>query len=171
VCLATVLILLICQGRNCALTASGAQNITGSWVWSIQPLFQSIHGWNATNHGYPRIALFSPRSDRKKRRVVCCVPVCTCRSVKYWSSPLRLGDPSTLYSFLGSLRHQMGSCRYFAYCRFMKFSMAPESRSATVLALFNFECIKDQMVIDFLFDINTLVVWVHLISADLIKQG
>jgi hypothetical protein len=52
----------------------------------------------------------------------------------------------------------MGSCRYFAYCRFMKFSIAPKSRSATVSALFDFECIKDRMVIDFLFDINTFVV-------------
>jgi hypothetical protein len=91
--------------------------------------------------------------------------------VKYWSSLLQLGDPSTLYNFLGSLRHWIGSCRYFAYCRFMKFSMAPKSSSATALALFDFECIKDQMVIDFLFDIHTFVIWVCLISANLIKQG
>jgi hypothetical protein len=65
----------------------------------------------------------------------------------------------------------MGSHRYFAYCRFMKFSIAPESRSAMVLALFDFKCMKDWMVIDFLFDINTSVVWVCLISANLIKQG
>jgi hypothetical protein len=38
-------------------------------------------------------------------------------------------------------------------------------------ALFNFECIKDQTVIDFLFDINTFIIWVRLISANLIKQG
>jgi hypothetical protein len=167
----TVLILLTCQGRNCALVTFEAQNITDSWVWLIHPLFQLICGWNAANHGYPRIALFSPRSDRKKQRVDRCVPVCTCRLVKYWSSLLRLGDPSMLYSFLDSLRRWMGSCRYFTYCRFMKFSVAPESRSATALALFDFKCIKDWMVIDFLFDINTSVVWVRLISADLIKQG
>jgi hypothetical protein len=65
----------------------------------------------------------------------------------------------------------MGNCRYFAYCRFMKFSIAPESNSAMALALFDFECMKDQMVIDFLFDINTFIIWVHLISANLIKQG
>jgi hypothetical protein len=53
----------------------------------------------------------------------------------------------------------------------MKFSIAPESSRAIVSALFDFECMKVQMVIDFLFDINTFVVWVHLISADLIKQG
>jgi hypothetical protein len=137
---------------------SGAQNITGSWVWSIHPLFQSIHGWKAANQGYPRITLFSPRLERKKQRVEHCILVCTWRLVKYWSSSLRLGDLSTLYSFLGSLRRQMGSCRYFAYYRFMKFSMAPESRSATVSALFDFKCIKDRMVVDFLFDINTFVV-------------
>jgi hypothetical protein len=65
----------------------------------------------------------------------------------------------------------MGNCRYFVYCRFMKFSMAPESNNATVLALFDFECMNERMVIDFLFDINTFVVWAHLISANLIKQG
>jgi hypothetical protein len=63
--------------------------------------------------------------------------------VKYWSSLLQLEDPSTLYSFLGSLRRWMGSCRYFAYCRFMKCSMALKSRSATVLALFDFVRIKE----------------------------
>jgi hypothetical protein len=65
----------------------------------------------------------------------------------------------------------MGSCRYFAYCRFIKFSVAPESNSAMASALFDFKCIKDQMVIDFLFDINAFVICVCLISADLIKQG
>jgi hypothetical protein len=49
--------------------------------------------------------------------------------------------------------------------------MAPESNNATVLALFDFECMNERMVIDFLFDINTFVVWAHLISANLIKQG
>jgi hypothetical protein len=44
------------------------------------------------------------------------------------------------------------------YCRFIKFSMAPGSRSATVSALFDFECMKEHMVIDFLFGINTFVV-------------
>jgi hypothetical protein len=53
-----VLILYVCRGRNCALVASGAWNITGSWVWSIHPLLQLIHGWKAANQGYPRIALF-----------------------------------------------------------------------------------------------------------------
>jgi hypothetical protein len=49
--------------------------------------------------------------------------------------------------------------------------VAPESSRATALALFDFKCMKVQMVMDFLFDINTFVVWVRLISADLIKQG
>jgi hypothetical protein len=110
------------------------------------------------NQGYLRIALFSPRLKRKKRRVLHCVPICTWRSVKYWGSPLWLGDPSTLYSFLRSLRHWIGSWRYFAYWRFIKFSMAPESNSVMVLAHFDFKCMKDHMVIDFLFDINTFVI-------------
>jgi hypothetical protein len=40
----------------------------------------------------------------------------------------------------------------------MKISMAPESRSAMVLALFDFECMKDRMVMDFLLDINTFII-------------
>jgi hypothetical protein len=48
--------------------------------------------------------------------------------------------------------------RYFAYSRFIKFSVAPESRRATASALFNLECKKVRMVIDFLFDINTFEV-------------
>jgi hypothetical protein len=49
--------------------------------------------------------------------------------------------------------------------------VAHESSRATVSALFDLEWRKVQMVIDFLFDINTFEVWVRLISADLIKQG
>ena len=51
----------------------------------------------------------------------------------------------------------------------MKFSVAPELTNAIDLALFGFECMKNLTVIDFLLDINTLEVWLHLIKADLIK--
>jgi hypothetical protein len=78
-----ILGLLIQCGRNHAQVASGAHSTMGSCPWLIHPLFQSILGWNAANQEYPRIALFSPRFERKKHRVDCCVPVCTCRSVKY----------------------------------------------------------------------------------------
>jgi hypothetical protein len=98
-------------------------------------------------------------------------PVWTCRSVKNWSSPLLFGVPSTLKSFLGSLRCWIGMWRYFAYSRFMKFSVAPESNRAMASALFDLEWRKVRMVIDFLFDINTFEVWVRLISANIIKQG
>jgi hypothetical protein len=37
----------------------------------------------------------------------------------------------------------------------MKFSVAPESKRAMALALFDLMCRKVQRVIDFLFDINT----------------
>ena len=51
--------LLIVRGMNHALAASEVLNMMGSWVWSIHPLFQSILGCTAANHGYPRIALCS----------------------------------------------------------------------------------------------------------------
>jgi len=63
----------------------------------------------------------------------------------------------------------MGSWRYFAYPRFIKFSVAPESIRATASALFDFECIKKCKVIDFLLDIYTFEVCLRLINADLIK--
>ena len=53
----------------------------GSWVWSIHPRFQSIFGCMAANHGYPRIALCSPKSDRKNHRSMFCPPVRTCKSM------------------------------------------------------------------------------------------
>ena len=66
---------------NQAFPASGVRNIMGSCEWSIQPLFQSIFGCMAANQGYPSMALFSPRFERKKRRLIRRSPVCTVRSV------------------------------------------------------------------------------------------
>jgi hypothetical protein len=154
----SVLVLLICHGRNRAHAASGIWSMMGNWPWSIQPLFQSIWGWKATNHGYPRMTLFSLKFERKNQRVCPCVPVCVCRSVKYRSSPLWFGVPSTLNSFLGSLRHWIGRHKYLVYSRFIKFSVAPKSSRAMALALFDLVCRKVRMVIDLLFDINTFKV-------------
>ena len=64
-----------------AFAALDALNMIRSWVVSIHPLFQSIHGWNVANQGYPNMAFCSPRSDRKNLRLVVCCPVRTCRSV------------------------------------------------------------------------------------------
>ena len=115
------------------------------------------------------MALFSPRFERKKRRFVCCVPVCTWRSVKNCSSPSQLVVPSMLNSFHGLGSLLIGSLRYFMYLRFIKFSVAPEPTSAIDSALFYFECMKKQTVINFLLDIYTSVVSLCLISADLIR--
>ena len=72
---------LICQGRKHALAVSGARSTIGNWSCMIHPQAQSIFGWAAANQGYPRMTLFSPRSERKYRRVLCWVPVLVCRSV------------------------------------------------------------------------------------------
>src|SRR6266478_2295373 len=71
--------LLIVCGKNRALAASGALNMMGSCVWSIHPLFQSILGWMAANHGYPRIALCSPNWVRKNLMLVVIAPICMAR--------------------------------------------------------------------------------------------
>src|SRR5487761_1264927 len=46
-----VLIWLIVRGRKRASATSGALKIMGSCEWSIHPLFQSMLGWTAANHG------------------------------------------------------------------------------------------------------------------------
>ena len=55
--------------------------IMGSWVWLIQPCFQSILGWLVANHGYPNMAFCSPMWVRKKCSLVVLFPVCTWRLV------------------------------------------------------------------------------------------
>jgi len=52
-----------------------------------------------------------------------------------------------------------------AYFKFMKFSVAPESRRATVSALFRVEWMYKRTVIDFRFDRNTSCTLVLLIEA------
>ncbi len=51
----------------------------------------------------------------------------------------------------------------------MKFSVAPESSSAIVSALFDLECVKTRSVIDLRFEINTSWSWYRLSSANLIR--
>src|SRR6266404_3532592 len=76
--------------------------------------------------------------------------------------------PSTLNSFLGNGSRLIGSFSHFAYSRFRKFSVAPESSRDIVSALFEFEWIKTRTVIDFRADMYTFE-FVGLISADLIR--
>ncbi len=73
-----------------------------------------------------------------------------------------------LNSFLGKGSRLIGSFSHFAYLRFKKFSVAPESRRDMVSALFEFEWIKTWTVIDFRADMYTLEL-LGLISADLIR--
>jgi hypothetical protein len=89
--------------------------------------------------------------------------------VKNCSSPSQLVVPSTLNSFHGSGSLLIRSLRYFAYSRFMKFSVAPKSTSVIDSALSDFECMKKQTVIDFLLNICTSVVSLCLISTNLIR--
>ena len=56
-------------------------SISGSWVLSIHPLAQSIFGWFAANHGWPRMAFWSARLVRKNRNHTFRFPVCISRSV------------------------------------------------------------------------------------------
>ena len=55
------------------------------------------------------------------------------------------------------------------YSRFIKFSVAPESSSTIVSALFDLKCIKMHSIIDFQLDINTSWSRYRLSSADLIR--
>ena len=67
--------LLTVRGTNRAFFASGARNMMGSCEESIHPLLQSILGYVAANHEYPKMALFSPRFVKKKRRGLLVVSV------------------------------------------------------------------------------------------------
>src|SRR5258708_33673531 len=64
----------------------------------------------------------------------------------------------------------MGSCSHFAYWRFIKFSVAPESTSAIASALFATEWTKNRSVIDFHAKRYTSPLLPCLISANLIRQ-
>ena len=64
----------------------------------------------------------------------------------------------------------MGSFNHLAYDRFMKFSVAPESRRVVALALFAMGCMKKQTVIDLRADINTSPLLLCLISAKVIRR-
>ena len=55
--------------------------MSGSWLLSIYPWAQSIFGWLAVNHGYPRIAFWSARSVRKNHNHTLWSPICISRSV------------------------------------------------------------------------------------------
>src|SRR6266446_5534167 len=92
---------LIDLGRKHAFAALGALRTIGSWVWSIQPLFQSIFGWVAANQGYPSIALCSPSSVRKNLMLVVVDLVRNPRSVPSRRRPALASQPSTLHSSPG----------------------------------------------------------------------
>ena len=69
---------------HCAIRDSMAflvQRMSGSWLLSIHPWGQSIFGWLAVNHGYPRMALWLARSVRKNHNHTLWFPVCISRSV------------------------------------------------------------------------------------------
>ena len=102
------------RGTKRARLALFARRIMGNWEESIHPHFQSILGCTAANHEYPSIALFSPKSVRKNRSLDQFGPVCTSRSVKYFSSPLLLVVPSTLNTLRGCWRCCIGSFNHLA---------------------------------------------------------
>jgi hypothetical protein len=72
---------LVVRGRKRAFAASGVRSMIGSWEWSIHPLLQLICSCIAANHGYPRMALFSPKFERKNRRLTRLLSVWTERSM------------------------------------------------------------------------------------------
>src|SRR5260370_30461941 len=64
----------------------------------------------------------------------------------------------------------MVSCCNFSYCRFMKYSVAPESTRTIVTALFTTEWTKNRSVIDFCAKRYTSPLLPCLISTNLIRQ-
>ena len=97
------------RGTKQAHFALFALRMIGSWDASIHPHFQLILGCTAANQEYPSITLFSPKSVKKKHSLDQFGPVCTSRSVKYFSSPLLFVVPSTLKILHGCWRVWIGS--------------------------------------------------------------
>ena len=64
-------------------------------------------------------------------------------------SPFLFRVPSTLYTGHGHCKCLIGSRSSFAYCMLIKFLVAPESRSAVVLALFHDRWMNICSCIDF----------------------
>ena len=64
-------------------------------------------------------------------------------------SPFLFHVLSMLYTSCGHCKHLMGSHSSFAYCMLIKFLVAPESRSAIVLALFHDRWMNIHNCIDF----------------------
>jgi hypothetical protein len=65
-------------------------------------------------------------------------------------SPFQFFVPSMLNSGLGWWRHVIGILIWYARSLLMKFSIAPESSSDSILALLDAMCMYTLMVIDFL---------------------
>src|SRR5579863_4534147 len=84
------------RGTNLAFFTLSVWKMIGRWDELIHPCFQSILGCTAANQEYPRMALCSPKSNRKNLIVVQLVPIWTLRSVYHWSSPVLVLVPSTL---------------------------------------------------------------------------
>ena len=141
----------------------------GSWLLSIHPWAQSILGCVAVNHGYPRIAFWSAKSVRKKCSHTLWLPVCILRSVYCLMSPFLFCIPSTLYTGCGCCRCLMGSLSSFVYFVLMKFSVAPESRSTVVLALFQDRWMNRHNCIDFCMEKYILSDPILLIQAAWIR--
>src|SRR5712675_3336029 len=159
-------------GLNCGFSALASRRMRGSWVVSIHPRAQSILGWFAANHGYPRITPWGPRSVRKKRMLVRLVPVCTCKSTKYLREPVLFVVPSTLSRGRSWGRRLNDSFSHLAYVRLMKFSVAPESRRAGASVLLCAAWMYVFRFMDFRLDMYTLseaflswAAWVRRTSA------
>ena len=84
-------------------------------------------------------------------------------------SPFLFCIPSTLYTGHGCCSHLIGSHSSLAYFMLMKFSVAPESRSAVVLALFQDRWMNRHNCIDFCIEKYILSDPVLLIQATWIR--
>ena len=84
-------------------------------------------------------------------------------------SPFLFHVPSTLYTGHGHCSHLKGSCSSLAYFMLMKFSVAPESRSAVVSALFRDRWMNKHSWIDFCIEKYILSDPVLLIQAARIR--
>src|ERR1700761_2750968 len=108
---------------------------------SIVAFFQSIFGWNAASHGYPKTISSPPNSVTRNLICFFWFPHLICRSMKFLMCPALLWVPSMFQIVLGFLSGSFPIFIHFRSFSLIKFSMAPEStstcRSAIECAVLN----------------------------------
>ena len=113
---------------------------SGCMLSSSVAFFQSIFGWKAASHGYPRIISSSPMFETRNFMSLTSVPHRTCRSTNSFMVPDRLCVPSMFQMVRGCVNWSVPIFILLRSLVLIKLSVAPESTSTCLSALECFDC-------------------------------